>query len=129
MKIALIAGGHLPIPPQGWGGVEHLIWNFHNQLTDRGHEVVLINTTNLKEVVNIVNTGNFDAVHLHYDQYSDVKCPTLRAFLFNVQDRHIESFKSRLLLLGRASGLESHCQHKIIRKPQMLFRAGQRARD
>ena len=72
MKIALIAGGHLPIPPQGWGGVEHLIWNFHNQLTDRGHEVVLINTTNLKEVVNIVNTGNFDAVHLHYDQYSDV---------------------------------------------------------
>ena len=72
MKIALIAGGHLPIPPQGWGGVEHLIWNFHNQLTDRGHEVVLINTTNLKKVVNIVNTGNFDAVHLHYDQYSDV---------------------------------------------------------
>ena len=32
MKIALVAGGHLPIPPEGWGGVEHLIWNFHNQL-------------------------------------------------------------------------------------------------
>ena len=22
--------------------------------------------------MNVVNTGNFDAVHLHYDQYSDV---------------------------------------------------------
>ena len=32
MKICLIAEGKLPIPPQGWGGVEHLIWNFKQQL-------------------------------------------------------------------------------------------------
>ena len=72
MKIALIAGGHLPIPPQGWGGVEHLIWNFHNQLTKRDNEVVLVNTTDLNDVVTTINSGNFDAVHLHYDQYSDI---------------------------------------------------------
>tara|TARA_B100000927_G_C16405915_1_gene445302 strand:+ start:84 stop:1022 length:939 start_codon:yes stop_codon:yes gene_type:complete len=72
MKIALIAGGHLPIPPTGWGGVEHLIWNFSNQLEKLGDEVVIINTTNQKQIVSEVNQGDFDAVHLHYDQYANL---------------------------------------------------------
>ena len=68
MKIALIAGGHLPIPPYGWGSVEHLIWNFSQQLEKIGYEVIIINTTNQDEIVNKVNQGNFDVIHLHYDQ-------------------------------------------------------------
>tara|TARA_B100000427_G_scaffold311753_1_gene302663 strand:- start:820 stop:1755 length:936 start_codon:yes stop_codon:yes gene_type:complete len=72
MKIALVAGGHLPIPPEGWGGVEHLIWNFHNQLKKFDHEIVIINTQDLNEIVRVVNAGNFDVVHLHYDCYSNV---------------------------------------------------------
>ena len=78
MKIALVAGGHLPIPPKGWGGVEHLIWNFHNQLKKIGDEVSIINTTNLDEIVEKLDSDNFDAVHLHYDQYANlmphIKC-------------------------------------------------------
>ena len=72
MKIALVAGGHLPIPPNGWGGVEHLIWNFHNQLKKYDNEVKIINTQNLDEVVNVINKDNFDVVHLHYDQYASI---------------------------------------------------------
>ena len=72
MKIALIGPGIMPIPPTGWGGVEHLIWNYNNQLKKIGDEVVIINTKDLNEVVRIVNSGNFDAVHLHYDHYSNV---------------------------------------------------------
>ena len=72
MKIALVAGGHLPIPPKGWGGVEHLIWNFHNQLKKIGDEVSIINTTNLDEIVEKLDSDNFDAVHLHYDQYANI---------------------------------------------------------
>jgi len=72
MKIALIAGGHLPIPPSGWGGVEHLIWNFSQQLEKIGDEVKIINTTNQKQIVNEINQGDFDAVHLHYDQYANL---------------------------------------------------------
>jgi len=72
MKIALVAGGHLPIPPNGWGGVEHLIWNFYQQLTKSGDEVTIINTQDLDEIVDKVNSGNFDAVHLHYDGYADI---------------------------------------------------------
>ena len=62
----------MPIPPEGWGGVEHLIWNFHNQLKKVGDEVTIVNTQNLREVVEVVNDGNFDAVHLHYDQYAEI---------------------------------------------------------
>lgn len=72
MKIALVAGGHLPIPPSGWGGVEHLIWNFYQQLTKNGDEVSIINTTDQNEIVNKVNQGNFDVIHLHYDQYANL---------------------------------------------------------
>jgi len=72
MKIALVAGGHLPIPPDGWGGVEHLIWNFHNQLKKYDNEVEIVNTQDLDEAINIINQGNFDVVHLHYDQYASI---------------------------------------------------------
>ena len=78
MKIALVAGGHLPIPPKGWGGVEHLIWNFHNQLKKIGDEVSIINTTSIDQIVEKLDSENFDAVHLHYDQYANlmphIKC-------------------------------------------------------
>ena len=72
MKICLIAEGKLPIPPQGWGGVEHLLWNYKQQLEKTGDEVVVLNTQDLNEVVKIANEGNFDAVHLHYDQYAGI---------------------------------------------------------
>ena len=72
MKICLIGPGIMPIPPEGWGGVEHLIWNFHNQLKKVGDEVTIVNTQNLREVVEVVNDGNFDAVNLHYDQYAEI---------------------------------------------------------
>ena len=72
MKICLIAEGKLPIPPQGWGSVEHLIWNFKQQLENAGDEVVVLNTQDLNEVVRTANEGNFDAVHLHYDQYAGI---------------------------------------------------------
>jgi len=39
MKIAIIAGGHLPIPPTGWGGVEHLIWNFSKELETQNKQI------------------------------------------------------------------------------------------
>ena len=77
MKIAIVAGGHLPIPPTGWGGVEHLIWNFSKELEKIGDEVSIINTKNTSKIIEEVNSGNFDAVHLHYDQYASIM-PTLQ---------------------------------------------------
>ena len=72
MKIALIGPGIMPIPPEGWGGVEHLIWNFYLQLKKVGDEPVIVNTKNLNEIISTLNEQDFDAVHLHYDQYANI---------------------------------------------------------
>ena len=72
MNIALIGPGIMPIPPKGWGGVEHLIWNFSQQLKKVGDEVTIINTPDLNEVVKEANSHDFDAIHLHYAQFANV---------------------------------------------------------
>ena len=72
MNIALIGPGIMPIPPKGWGGVEHLIWNFSQQLKKVGDEVTIINTPDLNEIVKKANSHDFDAIHLHYDQFANV---------------------------------------------------------
>ena len=72
MKICFICEGILPIPPKGWGGVEHLVWNFTQQLESLGDEVTILNTKDLNEIVRVVNSNDFDVVHLHYDQYANL---------------------------------------------------------
>ena len=71
-KICLIGPGIMPIPPEGWGGVEHLIWNVAQQFRMHGDEVVIINVPNLEDIIREANSQDFDAVHLHYDQFASV---------------------------------------------------------
>ena len=81
MRIALIGPGIMPIPPPGWGAVEILIWDYYNELYKLGHDVTIINTKNIIEIVNTVNSGNYDFVHLHYDVFYGIlrhlKCPKI----------------------------------------------------
>ena len=72
MNICLIGPGIMPIPPEGWGGVEHLIWNFAQQLKKDGDKVTIINTPELDDIIKEANSHDFDAVHLHYDQFANV---------------------------------------------------------
>ena len=81
MKIALIGPGIMPIPPPGWGAVEILIWDYYQELTRRGHDVSIINTKDVIDIVTQVNEGGYDFVHLHYDVYYQVldklQCPKI----------------------------------------------------
>ena len=72
MNICLIGPGIMPIPPEGWGGVEHLIWNFSKQLKKDGDEVTIINIPDLQDIIKEANSHDFDAVHLHYDQFANI---------------------------------------------------------
>lgn len=69
MKIALVGPGILPIPPQGWGAVEILIWDYYNELKNRGIEVDIINKSNMHDIINDLNEGNYDFIHIHYDRF------------------------------------------------------------
>jgi glycosyltransferase involved in cell wall biosynthesis len=68
-KIALIGPGILPSPPTSWGAVEILIWDYYNELKKQGYDVTIINTKDLYEIINQVNTGEYDFVHIHYDPF------------------------------------------------------------
>ncbi len=69
MKIALIAGGLDDIPSKKFGAIEMILWNYKRDLEALGHEVVIFNTKNLREVAERVNTGGFDFVELNYSEY------------------------------------------------------------
>lgn len=80
MKICLVGPGIMNIPPPNWGAVEILIWDYYNELVKQNHQVIIINkirnnqneqeNINSKyciELVNEINSGNYDFVHIHYD--------------------------------------------------------------
>ena len=46
MRLALIGPGIMPIPPDGWGAVESLIWDYALELGELDHEGTIINTPN-----------------------------------------------------------------------------------
>lgn len=81
MKIALVGPGILPIPPPGWGAVEILIWDYYNELKKRGIEVDIINDSNLYYIINDLNKGQYDFVHIHYDVFYPItnflRCKTI----------------------------------------------------
>jgi flavodoxin len=72
MKLALVGPGIMPIPPNGWGAVEMMIWDYHNILTKHGIEVNIINTQSRQEIVEQINSENYDIVHIHYDVFIDI---------------------------------------------------------
>jgi hypothetical protein len=72
MNIAFIGPGIMPIPPNGWGAVEMLIWDYATVLGNLGHTGVIINTPNRSEIIQELKEDEFDIVHLHYDVFHDI---------------------------------------------------------
>ena len=60
MKIVLIGPGIMSIPPENWGGVESLMWDYKNELEKKNHSVTIINTKDLTEVISIANSTPAD---------------------------------------------------------------------
>jgi len=69
MNIALIGPGILPIPPNGWGAVESLIWDYSLELNQLGHTGIITNTQDWDDIISDLNSDNFDFAHLHYDVF------------------------------------------------------------
>lgn len=72
MKICIVGPGIMPIPPTGWGAVEILIWDYKETLEKLGHEVVIINTRDQRQIIDLCNQHNPDFVHVQYDEFFQV---------------------------------------------------------
>lgn len=72
MNIAFIGPGIMTIPPNGWGAVEMLIWDYATVLGELGHTGVIINTPDRDQIIRELKEDEFDIVHLHYDVFYDI---------------------------------------------------------
>jgi hypothetical protein len=69
MKFVLIGPGGSTIPPNGWGAVESIVWDYYQELTKRGHKVVILTDSYFWNIVNNTNNENPDIVYVMYDDY------------------------------------------------------------
>jgi glycosyltransferase involved in cell wall biosynthesis len=69
MRIVLIGPGFSPIPPTGWGAVESLVWDYYVNLKKLNHEVIIINTINMKKIICQTLNFNPDIIHIMYDEH------------------------------------------------------------
>jgi hypothetical protein len=72
MKIAFIGPGIMPIPPDGWGAVESLIWEIACELGEMGHSGTIINDPDLNEIIKTVQQDDYDFIHLFYDVFHPI---------------------------------------------------------
>jgi glycosyltransferase involved in cell wall biosynthesis len=68
MKICIVGPGYKPIPPDGWGAVESVIWDYYINLKSE-HDITIINNKDLNQVIHQVNAVDYDLVHIMYDDH------------------------------------------------------------
>jgi autotransporter strand-loop-strand O-heptosyltransferase len=81
MKIAQITPGLLPIPPNGWGAVEKIIWDYKKNFEKLGH------TCDIKYLDNI-KQGDYDIVHIHMANLGVEASLKKIPFIFTMHDHH-----------------------------------------
>ena len=79
MKILLVLGSDIPIPPPRWGGVENLIWQQKCALEAAGHQVTVLNKRRrLRRNIIRHRVWEFDLIHLHLDLMAGFWVPAAR---------------------------------------------------
>lgn len=80
MKIINVTPGLLPIPPNGWGAVEKIIWETHKCLLELGHESQIVY---LNEV-----SKDTDVVHIHVANLANEAHKKGIPYYFTMHDHH-----------------------------------------
>jgi autotransporter strand-loop-strand O-heptosyltransferase len=81
MKIVNVTPGLLPIPPNGWGAVEKIIWEMHNNLQKLGHQSDI-------KYLNDVLRDEYDIVHIHVANLAIEAHKRGIPYYFSMHDHH-----------------------------------------
>ena len=81
MKIVNVNPGLLPIPPNGWGAIEKIIWEYHQNLLDLGHDSHILYTNEIKR-------NQFDVVHVHVANLANILAEEGVPYIFSFHDHH-----------------------------------------
>ena len=83
MEIIQVATGMIPIPPNGWGAVERVIWEYKQKLELLGHNVDIQFINQLKKTPNTI-------VHTHIQNLA-IECRDKRIpYVYSLHDHHAE---------------------------------------
>lgn len=80
MKICQVTPGLIPIPPNGWGAVEKIIWEYHCISNDMGHD----------SHIRYLNDADpsFDVVHIHVANLALEAHARGIKYIFSLHDHH-----------------------------------------
>jgi autotransporter strand-loop-strand O-heptosyltransferase len=79
MKIINVTPGLLPIPPNGWGAVEKIIWETHNALLKLGHD---------SKIQYLDEVSDYDVVHIHVANLANMAHERGIPYYFTMHDHH-----------------------------------------
>ena len=85
MKIAQVTPGLIPIPPNGWGAVEKIIWAYNLELKKLGHEVDILYSGD-------IHKDDYDVVHVHVSNLAIELANRGIPYVFTMHDHHVEVF-------------------------------------
>ena len=101
MKICQVTPGLIAIPPNGWGAVEKIIWEYHNVSNDEGNESHI-------RYLNDVDKS-FDIIHTHVANLSLEAKERGYDYIFTLHDHHAyvygkdsETFKQNLAAIDKS---------------------------
>lgn len=81
MKIININPGILPIPPNGWGAIEKIVWDYHQELLKSGvrSEIKYLDEVNYNDSV---------VVHVHVANLANMCHEREIPYIFSIHDHH-----------------------------------------
>ena len=84
MKITQVTPGLIPIPPNGWGAVEKIIWNYKLNFEEMGHECDIT-------YLNYVDDKS-DIIHIHIANLALEALERGIPYIFSLHDHHVCRF-------------------------------------
>jgi glycosyltransferase involved in cell wall biosynthesis len=82
MKIAQVNPGILPIPPKGWGAIEKIIWEIHNNIKSLNYNSNIVYTDDIKK-------DQYDIIHVHVANLALLLAERNIPYIFHLHDHHV----------------------------------------
>lgn len=124
MRIIQVTPGVMPIPPNGWGAVEKVIWEYKKSLELAGYDVDILYADDVKN-----QKGQI--VHVHMANLANLLHERGIEYVFSLHDHHVEHFgKGSDCYLKNYEAIRNsrltfvHSRHLIDyfeRMPQMVY--------
>lgn len=113
MKIININPGLLPIPPNGWGAIEKIIWDYHQEMLNIG----------LRSEIKYTNEVHYDdscVIHVHVANLANMLHAQGIPYIFTIHDHHAylygkdsELFKENLKAIENSVFSLSPCKYLV----------------